>query len=87
MINTLPGSIANTLAPEQIIVNPVELLAYDSDASLDHRTPDGVAFPLTSDDVVRIVQWAREHHVPLVARGAGTGLSGGAVAEHGSIIV
>ena len=33
------------------------------------------------------MRWAHEHKVPLIARGAGTGLSGGAVPEHGGIIV
>ena len=34
-----------------------------------------------------MVLWAERHRVPLVARGAGTGLSGGAVAERGGIVV
>ena len=33
------------------------------------------------------MRWAHEAKVPLIARGAGTGLSGGAVPEHGGIIV
>jgi D-lactate dehydrogenase (cytochrome) len=84
---TLFDLLGHVLAPGQIITNPIQLLTYESDASLDHRTPDGVAFPLTSGEVVRLVKWASEHQVPLVARGAGTGLSGGAVAEQGGIIV
>lgn len=79
--------LATVLAPDQLISNPVDLLTYDCDAGLDKGIPDGVVFPHTAEDVVRIVQWANAHQVPLIARGAGTGLSGGAVAEHGGIIV
>ena len=80
-------SLKTVLAPQQIITNPLELLTYEMDAALDRGTPDGAVFPASAEDVVRLVHWARAHHLPLVARGAGTGLSGGAVAEHGGLIV
>jgi D-lactate dehydrogenase (cytochrome) len=80
-------SLKTVLAPQQIITNPLELLTYEVDAALDRGTPDGAVFPRTAEEVVRLVKWAQTHHVPLVARGAGTGLSGGAVAEHGGLIV
>lgn len=80
-------TLATVLAPDQFMSNPVDLLAYDGDAGLDKAIPDGVVFPRTPEDIVRIVQWANTHQVPLIARGAGTGLSGGAVAEHGGLIV
>ncbi len=79
--------LAAVLAPDQLLWNPVDLLTYDGDAGLDKAIPDGVVFPRTPEDVVRIVQWANAQQVPLIARGAGTGLSGGAVAEHGGLIV
>ena len=70
-----------------VVTDPVELTTYAHDASIDRAAPDAVAFPQTANDVVEIVRWARHYRVPLVARGAGTGLSGGAVAEHGGLIV
>lgn len=63
------------------------LLTYEIDAGLDKGLPDGIVFPRDAQDVVSIVRWAAQHHVALVARGAGTGLSGGAVAERGGLIV
>ncbi|MFL5806826.1 MAG: FAD-binding oxidoreductase [Roseiflexaceae bacterium] len=80
-------SLAHLLTPGQVLTNPAELLTYEGDAGMDRGRPDGVACPRTAVEVERIVRWAAEHHVPLVARGAGTGLSGGAVAEHGGLIV
>ncbi len=73
--------------PRQLIADPVERLTYESDAGFDRALPDGVFYPESADDVRRIVLWAERHGVPLVARGAGTGLAGGAVAVSGGIVV
>ena len=54
---------------------------------MDRGVPEGVVFPRSAEEVARVVRWAAEHAIPLIARGAGTGLSGGAVAERGGIIV
>lgn len=71
----------------QLTTNAVELITYEVDAGFDRGKPDGVFYPESTADVSRLIRWASEQRVPLVARGAGTGLSGGAVAEHGGIIV
>jgi len=81
------SSLANLLQPGQLITNPVELITYEVDAANDRGTPDGVVYPQSRDDVSRVVRWATEHDVPIIARGAGTGLSGGAVAENGGLIL
>ena len=72
---------------EQLALHPVELITYEVDAGFDRGKPDGVFFPESAAEVSRIMRWASETKTPLVARGAGTGLSGGAVAEHGGIII
>ena len=71
----------------QLATDKVELITYEVDAGFDRGKPDGVFYPESTADVSRIMRWASEQRVPLIARGAGTGLSGGAVAEHGGIIV
>ncbi len=76
-----------TTTQGQVFTDAATLLTYEADAGLDKGRPEGVVFPRTADEVARIVQWAANHNVPLVARGAGTGLSGGAVADRGGIIV
>jgi D-lactate dehydrogenase (cytochrome) len=81
------GSLTRILDVGQLLTKPVELITYEGDASLDRGQPDGVAFPHNANDVVEIVRWAAGHGVPIVARGAGTGLSGGAVADCGGLIV
>lgn len=71
----------------QVTTNPVELITYEIDGGLNPGRPDGVVFPLRKEDVVRLARWAGEYCVPLVGRGSGTGLSGGAVPSNGGIVV
>ena len=52
---------------------------YSTDASIYEITPDGVVLPRCVEDVVATVRACREHGVAIVARGAGTGIAGGAV--------
>ncbi len=84
---TIRRSLMALLPKGQVFVDRSALLAYEADAGIDKGLPEGVVFPRHADDVVRIMCWAAEHAVPLVARGAGTGLSGGAVADRGGIVV
>lgn len=80
-------SLKSLLGAGAIITDLVGLATYQRDAGLDLGSPDGVVLPRTTEDVASIVKWANEHDMPLIARGAGTGLSGGAVAERGGLIV
>lgn len=75
------------LGKDRVLVDPAELLVYETDAALDRGMPDAVVIAQTLEDVRRAVRWCFETQTPLIARGAGTGLSGGAVAEHGGVIL
>jgi glycolate dehydrogenase FAD-linked subunit len=74
------------LGSDAVLDKPEELLLYEYDGSVETGRPDCVVFPRSAADVVGIVQLARRDRTPLVGRGAGTGLSGGAIARHGGII-
>ncbi len=78
---------ASGFAPHQLVTDPAELVTFEIDAGFDRGRPDAVFYPESAADVSRVVQWARANGLPIVARGAGTGLSGGAVAERGGVIV
>jgi glycolate oxidase subunit GlcD len=80
-------SLQALLEKNQLVTDPAELIVYEIDAAQDRGVPDGVAFPASSADLQRIARWANENQVALVGRGAGTGLSGGAVAERGGLII
>ena len=64
-----------------------DLIVFEYDGSVDRALPTVVVLPRTTVEVSDVVKTAGAHGVPVVARGAGTGLSGGAIAEHGGIVV
>ncbi len=81
------NSLETLLRKGQVFTDAATLITYELDAGLDRGAPEGLVFPQSAADVEQIVRWAAQQHIPLVARGAGTGLSGGAVAERGGIVI
>jgi len=71
----------------RLSVSPSELYCYSFDASQVKGTPDYVIRPKNVDEVSRIVRLAYENDIPVTARGAGTGLAGGAVPVRGGIVL
>lgn len=74
------------LGRDAVLHKAEDLLLYEYDGSVEVARPNCVVFPRTAADVVGIVRLAKQHKTPLVGRGAGTGLSGGAIARNGGII-
>ena len=70
-----------------VIHHPDDLLVYEYDGSLDRGLPAAVVFPASTQQVSQVVSLAYREGVPVVPRGAGTGLSGGAIAAEGGIEV
>ena len=75
------------LGPRNYLDKPEDLKLYEYDGGVDKHPPDLVVFPRTTQDVSHIVKLAREYGLPVVGRGAGTGLSGGAIPVEGGIMV
>jgi len=82
------SELREIVGAEQVLSAPEELLAYECDGFALHRhPPDVVVFPTTREEVSRIVRLANRHRIPFLARGSGTGLSGGALARFGGIVI
>ncbi len=64
-----------------------DLLLYEYDGSIDKGRPECVVFPKRTEDVVEVVRIAAEYDLPIVGRGAGTGLSGGVIPIRGGIMI
>ena len=79
--------IDKLLGPRSYLDRPEDLALYEYDGSVDKAKPELVAFPQTAEQVVALVQIAREYRIPIVGRGAGTGLSGGVIARAGGIVI
>lgn len=85
--NTVVHDIEKLLGPRGYLYRTEDLALYEYDGGVDKARPDLVAFPQSTDDVVAIVKIARDRKVPIVGRGAGTGLSGGAIPRAGGIVI
>lgn len=86
--SALDGLIA--ALPEGTVVTDPDIVAsyrQDRAADPDAGTALAVARPRSTEDVQTIVRWAAANGVAVVPRGAGTGLSGGATAQDGSIVL
>jgi glycolate oxidase len=71
-----------------VLSDPEELLVYESDGlTLFRALADFVVFPRSAEDVVAIVKLAGREKLPFVARGAGTGLSGGCLPSEGGLVI
>jgi glycolate oxidase len=71
-----------------VLSDPDELLVYESDGlTLFRALADFVVFPRSAEHVAAIVKVANREQLPFVARGAGTGLSGGCLPAEGGIVI
>lgn len=71
-----------------VITDPVRLRTYECDGLTYHRaTPGVVVLPETTEQVAAVVRICDEYGVPFVARGAGTGLSGGALPRTDGVLI
>ena len=84
----LADELKRFLPARAVVAAPQELLAYDCDGlTLQRHTPPLVVLPETTAEVAAVVRLCHRQGVPFVARGSGTGLSGGAVAEDPALVI
>jgi glycolate oxidase subunit GlcD len=80
--------LRRVVGKDAVVADETELLVYECDAlAIFKSKPDAVVFPQTTEQVSGIVKIACEYGLPFLPRGAGTGLSGGAMAAEGGIII
>ncbi|RJQ42869.1 MAG: FAD-binding protein [Gaiellales bacterium] len=79
--------IRKIVGGEHVQDSPEDMICYGYDATSETGIPDLVVHPGSRDEVVSIVKEAAAGKIPLVPRGAGTGLSGGALANRGGIVL
>ncbi|MCU1327925.1 MAG: linked oxidase domain protein, partial [Bryobacterales bacterium] len=75
------------VGPRGYLDLPSDLSLYEYDGSVDKARPEMVVFPETTEQVAAIVKATVEHDIPIVGRGAGTGLSGGAIPRAGGVTI
>ncbi len=87
MNEALAADLRSALSPDRVRTNATELALYKRDASNIEGSASIVCFPLTTDEVRAAVLAAGRHGVPFVARGAGTGLAGGATPLDQALVI
>jgi glycolate oxidase len=85
---TLRRELEAILGRGAVLSDPDELLVYESDGlTLFRALADFVVFPTTAEQVATVVRLANREGLPFVARGAGTGLSGGCLPAEGGLVI
>lgn len=75
------------MGSEAVLWHAEDLMLYEYDGLSALQIPDAVVFPTSTEQVVRLVNLAAAKKKPIIPRGAGTGLSGGAVVTEGGIVI
>ncbi|MFH0933006.1 MAG: FAD-linked oxidase C-terminal domain-containing protein [Nitrospirota bacterium] len=81
------NALIDELPNIKISTAPEDLLCYGFDASGLEASPSAVVWPEHTEDVVKVMEYAFETGIPVVPRGAGTGMTGGAIPLTGAIIL
>ncbi|MBV8816778.1 MAG: FAD-binding protein [Acidobacteriaceae bacterium] len=85
--NAVINSIHSLLGPRGYLHNAEDLKLYEYDGGVDKARPDMVVFPRSTEDVVALVKLSIQNNIAIVGRGAGTGLSGGAIPRAGGMVI
>ncbi|PAE18680.1 FAD-binding oxidoreductase [Robertmurraya siralis] len=81
-------NLAKIVGEKEILFKQADLLAYDCDGFTIHKhLPKAVVFPNSTKEVAEVVKYCNANQLPFLARGAGTGLSGGAIPLNGEVII
>ena len=84
---TLAERLRAALGADSVFAATEDTIMYEYDYGLDRAQPDLVALPRSTAEVAVLVREANAAGVPIVARGAGTGISGGAVPARGGLVI
>ena len=88
MIKQLIPRMTEICGPDGVISDPAELRTYECDGLTSHRvTPALAVLPRTAEQVAAVVRECAAAKVPFVARGSGTGLSGGALPHADGVLI
>ena len=87
MQQTIIRELGKLVGNSGVLSSAEDLLLYEYDGSVEEARPDAIAFPRRKQEVVEIVRLANRYDLSIVGRGAGTGLSGGALARQGGIVL
>lgn len=84
----LAARLSGLVGRDGVVDAPDELIVYECDGlTIDKSVPRAVVFPTSTEQVSAVVRLLHQEKIPFVARGAGTGLSGGSLPPAGSVMI
>jgi len=86
-VGSVNAQLEKIVGPRGYLHKPEDLTLYEYDGGVDKSRPEFVVFPESTEHVVALVKLAAQLEMPIVGRGAGTGLSGGAIARAGGMVI
>ena len=87
-MDALIDNLVAIVGRENVLSKPDELLVYECDGLPQHKhRPRAVVFPSSTDETSAIMRELARANVPFTPRGAGTGLSGGALALNAGVVI
>jgi glycolate oxidase len=88
MDQAFAASLTRICGADSVITDPQQLRTYECDGLTAHRCSPGiVVLPQTAEQVAATVRECAARHIPFVARGSGTGLSGGALPRADGVLI
>ena len=84
---SIVDELRRLLPAERVLWRDYDLMLYEYDGSIDKHSPLAVVFPTSTEEVSQGVTACNRQGVPYTARGAGTGLSGGAIPARGGVLI
>ena len=83
----LIGELRAIVGQPYVLIDRADVIVYEQDGSIFQVMPEIVVLPANVEEVSAVVKAAQRAKVPIVPRGSGTGLAGGAVPAEGGIIL
>ena len=80
-------ALRSVVGREHVLHKPEDLLVYELDGTIDRSLPEAVVFPGNTEEVRGVVRVCNARGIPVTPRGAGTGLSGGAVPARQGVVL
>jgi glycolate dehydrogenase FAD-linked subunit len=84
---SLATEFRKVVDPGYVHTAPSEIIAYSFDGTFQQKRPDIIVSPASTEEVAEIVKIANREKMPIIARGASSGLAGGTIPEQGGIIL
>lgn len=84
----IAAQFSRVLDPDRVVRHQEDLIAYECDGLTSYRQQPAIAvLPKTTDEVAAVIKICHQQQIPFVARGSGTGLSGGALPLANSVLI